>query len=605
MGGRFSEGCGGCGVTKVAKFLNVELRNLRNPRKLRKPFYTSCMAHRIALPLLTILLVCSATLGGLLISSSPTSWDDGLRHLAMAKVMQQEGIAQTWDRFLYGGYLAEHPVDPWFLADVSYIPFTKLDPAIALKLYAVLGIAALMAALWYPLARLKLSPALTSILLLFVAVPEPFYGRLLLGRPFVWSTVFSILALAFVLRRSFLPLGVLLFIATLFSQLFIFPLCLAACGVLWLFLLGEKTAATTMGIAAALGTAAGAAAHPDALAYVVYIATVFLRIPFEARSLNLGTEMYPGLSMATAPLAILGALVLICAGARSHGYTLSPEKLHKDGTTLIAALSAVSFLGFCFAWNRLIDILLPLLVLLTAYVLKHVEPFTRGLFSVRLAPVLPRVRGGAVLTAAIGILALSTIARLSLDLYTTGSDRSLAHAAVLADLPAGSRVLNPEWYLVPVLIHSNPGLRFATGIDNTFMAVTDREAYMLFDVLFSSAAALPLPVVDTQGWLAQLLKKFPSDYLVLSNSWGKNMLPLLRETPGLTALTESGAVIEVFEIKDDFGGATVAHFQRFVSLTANIGRFSQELADLQESMWTLRDLLVTPSPVQFDRALTL
>ena len=51
-------------------------------------------------------------------------------------------------------------------------------------------------------------------------------------------------------------------------------------------------------------------------------------------------------------------------------------------------------------------------------------------------------------------------------------------------------------------------------------------------------------------------------------------------------------------------GATVAHFQRFVSLTANIGRFSHELADLQESMRLLRDMLSTPSPVQLDAALT-
>jgi hypothetical protein len=52
------------------------------------------------------------------------------------------------------------------------------------------------------------------------------------------------------------------------------------------------------------------------------------------------------------------------------------------------------------------------------------------------------------------------------------------------------------------------------------------------------------------------------------------------------------------------GGASVAHFQRFVSLTANIGRFSHDLADLQESMRSLRDMLATPSPVQFNAALT-
>jgi hypothetical protein len=52
------------------------------------------------------------------------------------------------------------------------------------------------------------------------------------------------------------------------------------------------------------------------------------------------------------------------------------------------------------------------------------------------------------------------------------------------------------------------------------------------------------------------------------------------------------------------GGASVAHFQRFVSLTANIGRFSHELADLQESMHALRDMLAAPTPVEIDAALT-
>ena len=46
------------------------------------------------------------------------------------------------------------------------------------------------------------------------------------------------------------------------------------------------------------------------------------------------------------------------------------------------------------------------------------------------------------------------------------------------------------------------------------------------------------------------------------------------------------------------------HFQQFESLTANIGRFSKELADLQESMRSLRDMLAAPSLVPLNAALT-
>ncbi len=42
------------------------------------------------------------------------------------------------------------------------------------------------------------------------------------------------------------------------------------------------------------------------------------------------------------------------------------------------------------------------------------------------------------------------------------------------------------------------------------------------------------------------------------------------------------------------GGASVQHFQRFVSLTANIGRFSRQLADLQESLIEVMTALAKP-----------
>ena len=514
------------------------------------------MLRRSALPLLTILIVCSATLGGLLLTPSPTSWDDGLRHLTMARVMHAEGIDQTWDRFLYGGYLSKHPVDPWFLADISYIPFTGLQSALALKLYSVLGLAALMLALWYAIAPLGLSSAVTSVLLLLLVVPEGFYGRLLLGRPFVWSTVFAVLALDAVMRRRWIALGVILLVATLFSQLFVFPLILAVCGVLWLLTLGQRAPATKATAAIITGVVAGTALHPHALNYVIYITTVFLRIPFEAHSLNLGTEMYPGLLSSVGPLAILGALLLICAGAHVHGRPLNLKALHANGTTLLGALVAVSFLAYVFAWNRMIDVLLPLLILLAAYLLKHIEPFVRELLTIRrLLPLFPRVQGRTLLCGAIIVLAAATIARASISFAKSAENRSLAHAAVLSDLPAGSRVLNPEWFYFPAFVHSNPTLQFATGIDNTFTAVENPEAYQLLEVAFSPASIIPRPVVDTRAWIAQLLEHFPSDYLVLSNGWGKNLLPLLRETPGLKELTESGAVIEVFEIGEEFGAA--------------------------------------------------
>ncbi len=59
-----------------------------------------------------------------------------------------------------------------------------------------------------------------------------------------------------------------------------------------------------------------------------------------------------------------------------------------------------------------------------------------------------------------------------------------------------------------------------------------------------------------------------------------------------------------FWLAKSIGGASVRHFQQFVSLTANIGRFSQELADLQDSMRSVRTFLNTPSDTSHLAALT-
>lgn len=53
----------------------------------------------------------------------------------------------------------------------------------------------------------------------------------------------------------------------------------------------------------------------------------------------------------------------------------------------------------------------------------------------------------------------------------------------------------------------------------------------------------------------------------------------------------------MFAVGELNGGAVALHFQQFVSLTANIGRFSKELADLQDSMRSVRGLLAVPSDI--------
>jgi hypothetical protein len=504
------------------------------------------MFRRGLLPLVTIGVVTGAVGGMLFLSSSPVSWDDGLRHITMARVMQQEGVNQTWSRFFYGGYFAQHPVDPWFLADISYLPFTMFSDAVALRLYSILAIAALLGALWRVLAPLKLPRLWLSMLLLLGIMDPGFFGRLLLGRPFVWGSVFSLLILDAVLRRQALAAFAVLLLATLFSQLFVFPFVVAGAGTLWLLLSGKRRDALKLAACSFLGVGAGVLLHPHALEYALYLGDVFLRIPFASSTLSLGSEMHPSMS-GSAPVALLGVTALLFVGALKEKSVRFAD-VSKLGTPLVLGLIVPFFWAYMFAWMRAVDLLWPLLVVLLGHVLLLARTFSEDLFDVDMKPLLPKIRGGTLVAWCIVLAFAGMVLRTAEGLRITDAERSLSHVAVLASLPDGARILSPEWAFFPPYIAANPRLRYATGIDNTFTWKTSPEAYNLFEVYYSLAAQIPSPVLDVRAWMRQLLAIYPSDYFVVSKQWGERLLPVLRTTKGLSPLTQSGDLIEVFSI---------------------------------------------------------
>lgn len=517
--------------------------------KLRWSFFPRTlvgMSQRIFVPLLSITVLTGVIAGSLFLSSSPTSWDDGLRHMTMARVMRSEGIDQTWSRFFSGGYLADHQVDPWFLADVSYIPFTVFSDPIALRLYSIVGIFALLLIVWRLLVPLRLPTAWLCILLVLTLSDHEFITRILLGRPFVWATVFALMALDAILRRKHFVVAAILLLATLFSQLFVFPLFFAGVGVVWLVCDRRFRDARVLGIAMLVGTGLGLALHPQAAEYLRYLAQVFLQIPFASRSLSLGSEMHPSYNVSASVGIFSVCIILFAGGIKEKSLRFSELRLH--GTPLLLLLILPLFGAYLFAWMRAIDFLWPLLVLLLAQSLSLSREFSVSLFSVSMRPLLPGIRGGPLVFGCIILAFLAMNLRTGLRLRATDSDRSMAHFAPVSALPAGSRILNPEWFFLPPFIAVNPHVTFATGIDNTFTWKMNPEAYKLLEVYFSMAAQIPQPVVDIRLWMTQLLAIYPSDYLVVSHQWGKHLLPALRETQGLKALTTSGAVIEVFAI---------------------------------------------------------
>src|SRR3989344_3523035 len=78
-------------------------------------------------------LLILVVFGGILASTkNPLSLDDGLRHFVMAERYKAEGLeGPSWSNFFFEGYFTAHRVDPWFLADLSYVPFTIFENRIA------------------------------------------------------------------------------------------------------------------------------------------------------------------------------------------------------------------------------------------------------------------------------------------------------------------------------------------------------------------------------------------------------------------------------------------------------------------------------------------
>ena len=505
----------------------------------------AAMSRRILVPFLTIVALTGAVAGSLFLSSSPTSWDDGLRHITMARVMRTEGIDQTWSRFFYGGYLADHSVDPWFLADVFYIPFTFFSDPVGLRVYSIVGFFALLLAVWRLIAPLRLPLSWQCALLMLMAVPPEFILRTLLGRPFIWCTVFALLTADAVLRKRPIVAGVILCVATLYSHLFFFPLFFAGIGVVWNLLEGRRRSACILGLSVCIGTAVGLALHPHAGEYIYYLFHIFLQIPFAPPSLSTPRELTPTNS-SNIPLAILAVSGLCFAGAMK-AKSIQMRDVRNLGTPFIFAL-IVPLLGAYLIWARSIDFLWPLLIVLLAHVLVLSWTFSSDLFAVSMKPHFPRLRGGELVLYVIALASFLTILRAGLWLQRTDSDRSMDHVAVLQTLPDGSRMLNPEWSLVPPLMATNPRLKFVTGFDNIFLRKANPEAFDLLEVYFSLAAQIPHPVIDIHAWMSQILEMYPSDYLVVSQEWAVNLLLVLYTTDGLQALTESGAMVAVFAI---------------------------------------------------------
>jgi hypothetical protein len=489
------------------------------------------------LPVLTSLALLALFVSVLWRYPTTIGTDDSLRHFAMGQRLWLEGFwaGYGWQSFLTFGFLADHIVDPWFLADVAFAVLSPLGLVDAVRAFTLLSIAVLLGSALLVFHWLRVPPLRQALLLLLFVLWQPdFYYRLLLGRPFVLQTAFALLVLGAVLARRpwWVALGLLVAVPT--SQLFVFPLALALVGSVWLWCEGEREMARRCLLATLGGGLLGLVLlQPAPVAYVSYLVAVFVRIPFLS-SVELSGEMQGGLT--SLPWALPVFVVTLGLQGWTWWRGWSWVDVRRSGLLLLDALLVVLFVMHL-QWSRAMDILWPVTLLALALALR---------FAWAQATSWPRQRtaclaAGALLVLGVSVMNVWGVGAVLDDLVPK---QSLGrYVQPLSVLPGGARVLNTNWESFAPLVAIRPDLQFVQGIDPSFAYLADPMVYKLFSVF--GLRGYPGLAIDPVAWLEAARRRFPDeDFLVLERSTFVDVLPSLEQgwrlpdlTPGMALAT--------------------------------------------------------------------
>ena len=505
-------------------------------------------ALRQWLPLFTTCFIILITFLILLPLKNPPSLDDGLRHVTIGRLMAENGISSVkgWGDFFFAGYFSHHNSDPWFLSDVLSMTLSRLSLVTALKVTILSSLTLILLSAWVFFRSLRLPPVTTSFLLLLLAFGEmPFYSRFFLARPFPLMTAIVILTVMAVLHRKWIVLLPLLCVATLLSHLFVLPLGIGIIGALWLWSFGEKKASLSVVTATAAGVLLGLVLHPAPFAYLHYLVTIFIRIPFLFnRRADMGSEMYSAFSVGpSAAIPVAGIIVLMAFFLR-YRFRIPFQKFHKEGFSFVAFL-AFFFLCAFMIWMRAIDVLWPLLVLSIALLIRISPLFPVRMLTEFFTPPFKRI----TTTAPLILLLLFSVylQRTSAYFLRTNHFNALSRLQALSLIPPHSRVLNLDWGIFALLFAERPDLLYATGIDSNFTYLQDPEASALLTLPDALILHPEKPTPDISQWLTQLLAHFPARYIVFPTQGKEKLVFLMRKSPLVQELS-ADTTLTIFKV---------------------------------------------------------
>lgn len=484
-------------------------------------------------------LVCIALFVSIL--PHPLAVDDGLRHVAMARLYIKHGMGTVgWNEFFYQGYFHSVTVDPWFLSDALLMPLVSFGAVNALRIFTVLSIAALLASFLLILRWLKIgSREAASLVVLLLCGDGLFLLRILVGRPFVLLTAITLLMLLSILSKRSTGAGIILTLSVLLSQLFVFPMFVWLVGVMWLCSIKDWRNASRFVVIGLLGLLLGFALHPQTVEYLQYLVDVFVRIPF--LSIGLGTEMMSGFAALPPVLVAFGFLILLHASAVSHGVSL--RRMHESGLLLTYVL-IIFFGGAFILWMRAIDILWPLICIAAAQLLYLSPDCLRSLVH----RVLPKASVRPVTVVGIMVLIVQVVSCMIMFVQANPSHRLQIFADALSVIPSQSKVLDMDWDVFPAYVSVRPDILYATGIDPSFTALVDAQGYKLFIQPVAEHGESDDSLFDEHQWIADMLHTWPSDYIVLLSVRHEHLIASLRTDSHLVE-QGSGGQLTVFKVR--------------------------------------------------------
>lgn len=516
------------------------------------------MQRRILL--LTVGFIISLYAALVFLTKNPIALDDGLRHFVMAEKTIGTGVGSVaWSDFFSSGYFTRHRVDPWFLADLLYVPFTSIPDRIIGVKAAGFAFASFMILCFIPFIRLY--KPITSIgvlsLLIFAFGSDIFAFRQLIARPFAVMTGIFLLTLFCIVRRRFWLLAPILLFSTLFSHLFVFPFFVCIVSIAWLMTIREHKSALRCAMFASAGVILGLLLHPWPIEYLLWLKNIFFVIPF-AKDLGLGAEVYSGLGFADkSSFLLLAACVLLALRLALH-QKLKDAFLQRKEILLYAVITICFFVAYML-WGRTLDFLWPIMVILLLCLATASDSVQRDVITLLTAPFTRfRARGihvvGAMILISIGILAGSHI-------FGGDSDRNLAFADPVRSIPEGSTVFNLDWDFFPVFLFLNSSVRYVRGmdptIDNENVRMLLRDAIgplpekqgnvflRLYRELASeiskkqTSEAEMMTAEEARVWITDVKRAVDPDFIVFHSYRWKRLDDSLRQIPELTVFAKN------------------------------------------------------------------